>query len=553
MARGTRLVRFVCNGKTLWAMVLLLCASVGNLTNAQPLQSSVTLKRGSITLKVFLEEPKIPMGGIFLLKVQATAPGDLYGDAVKFELPALWADRVVQLSGVTERETFERAGRIWTRITYTYRLAPLVLGKVRFDGLQVTVLKEKFSVPTIEGMVVSGATQEPEQPAGPPVRVSARVNPTQAYVGEQVVYTLQFAALADVDFAQQPTYEAPSTEGFWVEEFPKIDRSYQSGYEIQRVRMALFPLQVGNLKIGSSKVTVRLHGSSLADEYRTSPLQVKVKPLPQPYPEGFQNLVGQVIASVTVQPETVGVGETLTVKLRVEGTANLRNLEQAPSLSLPEAVIGLPRERLDTVERDGKLWFIREFTWRIVPRKEGQLTIPAFRIHYFDPQSQRYKVASTEPITVKVLPGAILPTAVSPAAETKPLLPKLSIVGLIVVVGLIFGAIGLRYWQRRRLLASVPIPDPQLRQTVLTFRQQGSTAFGQAVRDWLREQVYQRTGVLLSPNDPPERVQQLLVEKGVSEAAARSIREVWELTNQSLAWDEALSLLQHASELPQRL
>jgi len=533
--------------------MLLVCAFFGNLINAQPLRSSVTLKRGSITLRVFLEDPKIPMGGIFLLKVQATAPGDLYGDAVKFELPVFWADRVVQLSAITDRETFERAGRIWTRITYTYRLAPLVLGKVRFDGLQVTVLKERFSIPTIEGLVVSGAIQEPEQPIGPAVRVSAKVSPTQAYVGEQVVYTLQFAALANVDFAQQPTYEAPSTEGFWLEEFPRIDRSYQSGYEVQKVRMALFPLQVGNLKIGRAKVTVRLHGSSLADEYQTNILQVKVKSLPQPSPEGFQNLVGQVIASATVEPETVGVGETLTVKLRVEGTANLRNLEQAPTLSLPEAFVGLPREQLSTTERGGKLWFIREFTWRIVPRKEGQLTIPSFRIPYFDPQAQKYKVASTEPITVRVLPGAILPTAVSPTVERRTFSPALSIAGLIVVFGLIVGAFGLRYWQRRRWLASVPVSDPQLRQTVLTFRQQGATAFGRAVRNWLREQIYQRTGVLLSPNDPPERVQQLLMEKGVSEAAARSIREVWELTSHSLAWDEAVSLLQHASELPQRL
>ncbi|MCX7642815.1 MAG: BatD family protein [Armatimonadetes bacterium] len=553
MARGKRLVGTARNGKVILVTVLLGCMLVWDLLNAQPLRSSVTLKRGSITLKVFLEEPKIPMGGIFLLKIQATAPGDLYGDAVKFELPVLWADRVVQLSAISDRENFERAGRIWTRITYTYRLAPLVLGRIRFDGLQVTVLKERFSIPTIEGVVVSGAAQEPEQPTGPPVRVSAKVSSSQAYVGEQVVYTLQFAALANVDFAQQPTYEAPSAEGFWVEEFPKIVRSYQGGYEVQKVMIALFPLQVGELKIGRSKVTVRLYGSSLPDEYQTNVLQVKVKPLPQPHPKGFQNLVGQVVASVTVDPETVGVGETLTVKLRVEGTANLRNLEQAPELSLPEVVVGLPRERLSTTEREGKLWFIREFTWRIVPRKEGKLTIPSFQIPYFDPKAQKYKVASTEPVKVKVLPGAILPTAVSPTVEPEPFPITLPIAGLIVVLGLIVGAIGLRYWQQKRWLASVPVSDPQLRQTVLTFRQQGSTAFGRAVRNWLREQVYQRTGVLLSPNDPPERVQQLLMEKGVSEAAANSIKEVWELTNRSLAWDEAVSLLQHASELPQRL
>jgi hypothetical protein len=92
-----------------------------------------------------------------------------------------------------------------------------------------------------------------------------------------------------------------------------------------------------------------------------------------------------------------------------------------------------------------------------------------------------------------------------------------------------------------------------LRQAVLTFHEKGATEFGRAVRDWLREQVYQRTGVLLSPNDPPEKVQQLLLTKGVSEAAVRAIKEVWEQTNNPMEWDDAVHLLQNASELPQRL
>jgi len=532
------------------AMILL---AILSLVEAQPLRSSVTLRRGSITLRVYLEEPKIPMGGIFLLKIQAVAPGDLYGDAVKFELPMLWADRVVQLSAISDRETFERAGRIWTRITYTYRLAPLVLGRVRFDGLQVTVLKERFSIPTIEGMVVSAAEQEPEQPVGPPVKVSAKVSTDRVFVGEQVVYTLQFSSLANAEFASQPTYEAPLTEGFWSEEFPQISRSYRSGYEIQLVRIALFPLREGELKIGRAKVAVRLQGSPFPEELQTSPIKVKVRTLPQPAPEGFQNLVGSVYASVDVLPETVGVGETLTVKLKVEGTANLRNLEQPPNLSLPNAVVGLPRSKLTTSERDGKLWFVREFTWRIVPQKEGQLTIPSFRIPYFDPKEQRYKFASTNSVIVRVLPGAILPTSVSPPPEHKPLSPLLPIVGVILLIALVASIVGFRYIQRRKWLTSVQVSDPQLRQAVLTFHKSGATAFGHVVRDWLREQVYQRTGVLLSPNDPPEKVQQLLLTKGVSEAAVRAIREVWEQTGNPMEWDEAVHLLQNASELPQRL
>ncbi len=523
--------------------------------NAQPLRSSVTLRRNSITLRVFLENPRIPVGGVFLLKVQVTAPGDLTGTAVQYELPAFWADRVVQLSAISDRENFERGGRIWTRITYTHRLAPLLLGTIRFDGLRITALKERFEVPTIEGFVMSGGTVEPEQPPADPVKVQASIVPQKVFVGEQVVYTLRFSVLSTVDFVQNPTYEMPSTEGFWLEEFPQITRTFRSGYEMQLVRVALFPLREGVLRVGSATVTVRLQGFPAVDQLRTQPVQVQALPLPQPAPEGFQNLVGRVVATTLVSSNTVSVGETLQVQLRVEGTANLRNLEEAPSLSLPDAIVGLPRSRLRTREQEGRLWFVREFVWRVVPQKEGQITIPTFRIPYFNPSRKRYEVATTAPISIRVLPG-IMPAArvESPSEVKSPPSPIMLILwSALALVGIVALTFGVRYWHQQRLLAMVPVADPQLRRTILALRKEGTPAFSHAVRNWLREQIYQRTGVLLSPNDTSERVQALLLEKGVSEAAARSISEVWERVSGSLGWEEALALLRHAAELPQRL
>ncbi len=553
MARRTGLVRGEKRAVQIGLVAFAFLLTVWGTGEAQPLRSSVTLRRGSVTLRVFLEEPRIPMGSIFLLKIQAVAPGDLPGTAVQYELPPYWADRVVQLSAISDRETFERGGRIWTRITYSHRLAPLILGRVRFDGLQVTVLKERFSVPTIEGIVVGGAAVEPERLPEEPIRVTATAAPTQVFVGEQVVYTLRFAVLASAELAQPPTYETPATEGFWTEEFPQITRTYQGGYEVQQVRLALFPLRAGELQIGAGKITARLQGSPLAEEFQTKPIKVRAIALPQPTPEGFHNLVGQVIASVSVSPKSIRAGETLTVRLRVEGTANLRHLEEPPPLSLPNAVVGLPRTRFDTFERDESLWFVKEWTWRVVPQKEGTLTIPSFRIPYFDPKERRYKVAATQPMTMQVLPSAAVPAEATPLPQPTPFASMLPFLVGVVIVGLLAVAIGLRYWHRQRLLAAVPVPDPQLRQTVLTLQKQGTLAFGRAVRDWLREQIYQRTGVLLSLNDPPEKVQQLLLAKGVSEAAIRSICEAWERTGTSLAWDEAVSLLHHVAELPQRL
>jgi hypothetical protein len=132
-------------------------------------------------------------------------------------------------------------------------------------------------------------------------------------------------------------------------------------------------------------------------------------------------------------------------------------------------------------------------------------------------------------------------------------LPLLAFLAALLLAGLVVGWAGLRYWRRSRWLALVPVDDPQLRQAVWTLREQGSEAFRRAVRAWLREQIFQRTGVLLAPNDPPERVQQLLQSKGVSETAARFAREVWERTATTQSLDEALPLLQQVAEVPRRL
>lgn len=536
---------------------LLLSFCLFGFAAAQRLKSSVTLRKGNITVRVFLEEPTVYIGGAFSLNIQVTAPGALGERLVqgtKYELPSAWSDRVIQLNTFTDVKTVEKGGQTWTVVTYTHRLAPrwLQSGRIRFDGLSVVVLREKFVIPTIEGLVLSGAYPEREAPSGPPVKLIASVQPRQIFVGEQVIYTLRFSALLSVDFVSNPTYEAPKVEGCWMEEFPRVERERHANYDVQIVRLALFPFREGEVRVGSAKVTVRVQGEPLSEELTTNILRFTARPLPQPSPEGFQNLVGKVVAKLTVNPQQVSVGEVVTVRLKVEGTANLRNLDKAPPLSISDARVGIPRDRTNVGERNGKLWFEREFEWRIVPLREGKLSIPSFRIPYFDPQARQYRIASTSPVTVRVLPGVTPPAVTQAPTEARPMLPLVS-VALSLIAAMLLAAVGIRYWQRQRWLSAVPVPDPQLRQSALTLKTHGADAFRRSVRNWLREQIYQRTGVLLSPNESPDRVHQLLTEKGVGETAARFAREVWERTSETLSPEEALNLLQQISEVPQRL
>ena len=537
----------------LWGLVGLFTLSA--LNGAPAVRSSVTLRKEAITVRVFLQEPTIPLGGIFVFRVQVTAPGDLMGNAVRFALPEAWADRVIQLNYTSEKQTFERGGRLWSTLTYTYRLAPLKVGRIRFDGLQITALREKFLVPPIEGVVLSGTAPEEKVPSGPPVKVTATISPRFAFVGEQVVYTMQYAIATSVSVTRNPTYEPPSAEGFRTEEFPQIHREWKGGYEIQEVRLALFPLRAGKLQVGSAKVRVSIEGAAGEEELSTPTLSVVAQPLPQPVPAGFQNLVGQVKAFAQREPDHLPVGETLTVRLWLEGTADLRNAEP-PRLQIPNVRVGLPRDRITAEEREGRLWFRRTFEWRLVPLQAGTLTIPSFSFPYFDPSLRRYRTATTKPLKVTVLLSPTRPTALhltEPTGTMPQRLPLFALVGVLILVGWLAGWAGWRYWQRSRWLALVPVDDPQLRQALWALKEQGSEAFRRAVRAWLREQIFQRTGVLLAPNDPPERVQKLLQSKGVSEAAARFAREVWERTATAQSLDEALPILQQVAEVPRRL
>lgn len=565
MARREGLVKEICKHVGVqackWIISLLLHACtiallhvlfLVNVAIAQPLKSSVTLRREGVTVRVYLQDPTIHFGGIFLLKIQVTIQGEMKGDEVRVEqLPPQWAERVILLSTISDIQTFERAGQKFSTMTFNYRFAPLQPGRVKFDGIRLIAFQKAFHIPPIEGIAISGAIPREEAPiSAQPVRVTASVSTMRPFVGEQVVYTLTFASLPSADI-HRPTYEPPKAEGFLTKEFPKVARKQQGGYDVQQVRLALFPLREGILVIDAAKVTVQLRDEPFPTEFRTPTVNVVARPMPQPMPMDFQNLVGTVKARIEVNPKQVSAGDVVTVRLLVEGTANLQNLNR-PHLSLPNTRVSIPRDNLSPQERGGKLWMLREIEWRIVPMQEGKLTIPPFRITYFDPQTKSYKTASTPSLTVTVLPGQKLPATVV-AEEPPDLMAQVLPFVIAALIAFAVAVVGLRYWQRHRLLASMPISDPQLKRAVLNLQRQGSKVFVSEVRSWLREQIYQRTGVLLAPTEPPERVQQLLMMKGVSEAAARFAREVWERTSTSLPPDEAITLLQQVTEVPQRL
>ena len=65
----------------------------------------------------------------------------------------------------------------------------------------------------------------------------------------------------------------------------------------------------------------------------------------------------------------------------------------------------------NTTSNDYVIGGAKRFERLHIPEQAGEHTIPPFTLSYFDPISQTYRTASTEPIVVAVTPGAAGPAA----------------------------------------------------------------------------------------------------------------------------------------------
>ncbi len=311
-------------------------------------------------------------------------------------------------------------GRTTVSITYNYLLVPKRTGTftigpaaVEIDGK--TYQSRPFSVRILEA---SATPSESET-----LFITASVSDKSPYVGEQVIYTWRFYRRVRAENAQLLTpFEF---DGFLVEDLGDV-REYtttRGGQEflVSEIRKALFPQEEGRLTLPATRlscqVLVRSRGrrGSLLDEFfggaraeervlTSRPIEVEVRPRPAA-PRGFSGLVGEFEISSRISKRELSVGESATWRLTVSGKGNAQMIGE-PALPELAAFKVYDDKPESSVERSGaELRGSRSFVKALVPLEEGELTVPAVTLTYFDPEAGTYRTASTAPIALAVRPS----------------------------------------------------------------------------------------------------------------------------------------------------
>ncbi len=343
--------------------------------------------------------------------------------------------------------------RMSSRAEYDYLLVPRFVGKALIPPITVThggaTARTKPIV--IRVLPANAATPPPTAAApnaprpsrrkekgkrGPDMYIVSEIDNKRPYVNEQVIMTVRF--YLGVATAGDAQYEFPDTHGFSHESLgtlpPRMVKRRGRTYQLHEIRTALFPIKSGKLKIGPTKITAQVHQRAdpningpdffrlffsqpmvtmKTERVRSKAIRVHTRPLPaKGKPADFTGAVGDYKILAEIEPQTVKVGEAVTLTVTVKGRGNLKTLGDVPLPKMDQFRVYETVSSLDIKTDANGVRGTKTYKTVLVPRVSGSLKIPPNPFNYFYPKKREYIVRQTPSIALPVSPGDAAPAPI---------------------------------------------------------------------------------------------------------------------------------------------
>lgn len=415
--------------------MVLLCAVLVVGKNAQA-QST------DIVVTTSVDRTRIAQNQRFELKVEIS--GKEANSASQPELPDMNAFAAYTGSSSSQNIQIINGAMSVTK-GYTYYFVARELGTFTIEPVVVKFKDQVFRSKPIDIEIVKSAARPPAQSRQPNsdqpqnaaadaenLMLRAEVSKKRVYRNEPIIvdYRLYFRVqVTNYAFTNQPSYG-----DFWAEDFPGFDQPQVSTEVVDGVqyrvatikKFALFPTSAGEKTIPSQglEASVRVRerrgrrdifdsffddpffGRNVAQSVQSEPVSIEVLPFPNAgRPSDFSGAVGQFDLSATVDRNNTKTNETITLKITISGTGNIRILQQ-PQVEFPDAFEIYDPEITEKIDRgNNRISGSKTYEFLLIPRRAGSFEIPAARFSYFDPQLQKYQSIATTPISLKIEPG----------------------------------------------------------------------------------------------------------------------------------------------------
>lgn len=247
--------------------------------------------------------------------------------------------------------------------------------------------------------------------------IRVEVDKQKVYAGEQV--TASWYLYTQNNLTNFEPMKYPDLKGFWKEDIEIATRLNFTNVVVKGipykkallVSYALFPIKPGTATIDSYKLRATAIMSSAFGVFGkpytftkvNPPVKIEVLPVPtQNQPSDYSGAVGTFDMKASVEKTTVAANEPFTFKVRFQGRGNAKQIE-IPALNLPEGFEQYDTKSDSKFSKDGTSY--KEFEILLIPRKTGDLTIPALSVSFFNPNTRQFEKRTTQAIPLKVVAG----------------------------------------------------------------------------------------------------------------------------------------------------
>lgn len=328
-------------------------------------------------------------------------------------------------------------------VTYTYILMPTKAGNYTIPAASITVDGSNYQSNSLQIKVLPpdeaaadsspGGNRQPDRTGG-----SATVSERDAFIRaivsksnlyEQEGFTVTFRLYTTLNVVNFGKIQFPEFEGFMVEEIDlpvnkqlQMERYNGRNYYTADLRKTLlFPQRPGKITIPSGSLEMVFSVPSgkkvssffgpqevmvdVKKEMRTNPLDIDVKPLPEPKPTNFTNAVGSFTMKPVISKTDSRANEAITLQLEISGTGNLK-LIRNPEIVFPENFEQYD-PKVDNIVNatTNGLTGMRRIEYMVIPRYEGTYNIPPVEFTYFDPRTASYSSLTTPGYELNIAKG----------------------------------------------------------------------------------------------------------------------------------------------------
>lgn len=354
------------------------------------------------------------------VRLEVSVSGSAMGSVKQPDLPQINGLRWLQ--GSTSRGTQYTIINGKPSVTYTfgYVLIAQTPGEYSLPPITITVEDENYQTESIDFSVLDPASLESgDADRSPDIYVRIEPDTNNPVVGQQVVADVVLYFKNGVEVSSYQPTPGWKAEGFWKEELNYPQRAQTSstivnGVRYQKARLiqyALFPTKSGELTLSPFEITVSVRarrnssdpfGFGLNQERMTLqsvPVTLDVESLPELDNAEFIGAVGNFDIERSISTNDALVGESIEINTRISGKGNVPLINK-PQYNLPETLERYNPEETSNIERnDREISGNRNFRDIVIPRNEGEYSIPAKRVAYYNPERSDFVIVTLPELT----------------------------------------------------------------------------------------------------------------------------------------------------------